>query len=88
MMFKNVVTNEDIYTDDEVFSDEEYKSLSDDDISGGIVSFKTLHKSNMIKRAISIRQIHDQRLLDEKKKKEDMVKEKIENTEYKSVVAP
>lgn len=87
-MIKNVVTNEDIYTDDEVFSDEEYKSLSDDDISDGIVSFKTLHKSNMIKRAISIRQNHEKRLMDEKIKKENMEKEKIEKAEYKSAVAP
>ena len=88
MMFKNVVTHDDIYSDEDVYSDEEYKSLSDDDISDGIVNFKTLHKSNMIKRAISIRQIHEKRLMDEKKKKEDMAKEKIENAEYKSTVAP
>jgi hypothetical protein len=88
MMFKNVVTYEDIYSDEEVYSDEEYKSLSDDDISDGIVNFKTLHKSNMIKKAISIRQNHEKRLIDEKKKKEDMEKEKIENAEYKSTVAP
>jgi hypothetical protein len=87
-MFKNVVTQEDIFTDDEVFSDEEYKSLSDDDISDGIVSFKTLHKSNMIKRAISIRQNHEKRLMDEKIKKENMEKEKIEKAEYKSAVTP
>jgi hypothetical protein len=81
-MFKNVVTYEDIYSDEDVYSDEEYKSLSDDDISDdGIVNFKTLHKSNMIKRAISIRQNHEKRLMDEKKKKEDMEKEKIENAE-------
>ena len=79
-MFNNVLTQDDI------FSEEIY--YSDDDISDGIVSFKTLHKSNMIKKAISIRQIHEQRLMDEKKKKEDMVKEKIEKAEYKSVVAP
>jgi hypothetical protein len=55
-MFKNVVAYEDIYSDEDVYSDEEYKSLSDNDISDdGIVNFKTLHKSNMIKRAISIR---------------------------------
>jgi hypothetical protein len=87
-MFKNVITHDDIYSDEDVYSDEEYKSLSDDDISDGIVNFKTLHKSNMIKRAISIRQIHEKRLMDEKKKKEDMAKEKIENAEYKSTVAP
>lgn len=88
MMFKNVVIQEDIYSDEDVYSDEEYKSLSDDDISDGIVNFKTLHKSNMIKRAISISQNREKRMMDEKKKKEDIEKEKIENMEYKSAVAP
>ena len=88
MMFKNVITNNDIYSDEDVYSDEEYKSLSDDDISDGIVNFKTLHKSNMIKRAISIRQNHEKRLMEEKIKKENMEKEKIEKAEYKSAVTP
>ena len=79
-MFNNVLTQYDI------FSEEVY--YSDDDISDGIVSFKTLHKSNMIKRAISIRQNHEKRLMDEKIKKENMEKEKIEKAEYKSAVAP
>jgi hypothetical protein len=87
-MFKNIITYEDINNEEEVYSDEEYNSLNDDDISDGIVSFKSLHKSNMIKRAISIRQNHEKRVMDEKIKKENIEKEKIEKAEYKSAVAP
>ena len=78
MMFKNVADNFDEVYDENIYEDNDTR----------IVDFKTLNKSNMIKRAILIRQNYEKQLSDEKKQKEITEKEKIENLKYKSTVAP